>query len=263
MGSRQQLNKATHTTINVIGESIKRSTKVKYLGGHLDSNLTFKDHILIKCKAATLNIIKICNINVRKYKRNMPQTNSATGCITPRLWKPNASRNMKIMQKVQNTAAMLILRKNAKESTTECLKTLHRLPIQPRIDKKYALSFHKYCTKQDPAYLQNLIQEKTTNHPSLRSENKKALLVVPNIQKQTFTSRSFSVYDPKLWNSLPDKIREEIIFEKLKKNLKHISLQLHTWEVLSIMPGIHKVLYQITNYYYKYVYLGRLLYFTT
>ena len=64
-GSRQQLNKATHTTINVIGELIKRSTKVQYLGGHLDSNLTFKDHIHIKCKAATLNIININNI--RKY----------------------------------------------------------------------------------------------------------------------------------------------------------------------------------------------------
>ena len=64
-GNRQQLNKTTHTTINVIGESVKRSTKVRYLGGCLDCNLTFKDRILIKCKAAMLNIIMICNI--RKY----------------------------------------------------------------------------------------------------------------------------------------------------------------------------------------------------
>ena len=61
-GSRLQLNKTTYTTINVIGELIKRSTKVRYFGGHLDSNLTFKDHILIKCKSAALNIIKIYNI---------------------------------------------------------------------------------------------------------------------------------------------------------------------------------------------------------
>ena len=31
-GSMQQLNKTTHTTINVTGELIKRSTKVQYLG---------------------------------------------------------------------------------------------------------------------------------------------------------------------------------------------------------------------------------------
>ena len=64
-GSRQQLSKTIHTTINVIEELIERLTKVQYLGGHLDSNLTFKDDIHIKCKAATLSIIKICNI--RKY----------------------------------------------------------------------------------------------------------------------------------------------------------------------------------------------------
>ena len=45
--------------INFIGESIDRSTKVRYLGGQLDSNLTFKEHIYIKCTVAALNIIKL------------------------------------------------------------------------------------------------------------------------------------------------------------------------------------------------------------
>ena len=58
-GSRHQLMKTIHNTIIVIEESIKRSTKVRYLGGHLNPNFTFKEHILIKCKAAILNIIKI------------------------------------------------------------------------------------------------------------------------------------------------------------------------------------------------------------
>ena len=130
------------------------------------------------------------------------------------------SSSIKIIQQVQNTAAGLICRKNAKESTTECLKALHWLPIQQRIDYKICTLIHKCCTKQAPVYLQNLIQEKTTNCPSLRLENKKALLAVPNIRKQIFVSRSFSVYGPKLWNSLPDTIREELIFEKFKKKLK-------------------------------------------
>ena len=71
-----------------------------------------------------------------------------------------------------------------------------------------------------PVYLQNLIQENTTIHPSLRLENKKALLAVLNIRKQTFASRSFSVYGLKLQNWLPNTIREEIIFEKFKNKLK-------------------------------------------
>ena len=104
------------------------------------------------------------------------------------------------MQKVQNITARLILRKNAMESTTECLKALHWLPIQQRIDYKICTLIHKFHNKEAPVYLQNLIQEKTTIHSSLRSENKKAMQAVPNIRKQTFASRSFSVYDPKLWN---------------------------------------------------------------
>ena len=54
--SRQQLNKTTYTTIYFIGESIKTSTKVRYLGGHLDSSLTFKDHIQVYKGVAGYNI---------------------------------------------------------------------------------------------------------------------------------------------------------------------------------------------------------------
>ena len=80
----------------------------------------------------------------------MPQTNSATGHITLRLCKLNASRTAiikyKLIQKVQNTAARLILGKNAKESIMECLKPLHWLPIQQRIYYKICTLIHKYCT---------------------------------------------------------------------------------------------------------------------
>ena len=52
-------------TININGKTIQCTNKIKYLGGHLDSSLTLKDHIIAKSKAATIYIIKIRNI--RKY----------------------------------------------------------------------------------------------------------------------------------------------------------------------------------------------------
>ena len=123
------------------------------------------------------------------------------------------SSSIKIMQKIQNTGARLIFGKNAKESTMECLKTLHWLPIQQRIDGKIYTLIHKCCNQKAPVYLQNVIQEKTTNHPSHRLEHNKALLAVPNIRKYIFASRLFSIYGINLWNSLPNRIREEIIFD--------------------------------------------------
>ena len=57
--STQQLTKCHHNTININGEIINRSTKVKYLVIHLDEKLNFKQHVQVKCKAAIINLHKI------------------------------------------------------------------------------------------------------------------------------------------------------------------------------------------------------------
>ena len=41
-----------------------------------------------------------------------------------------------LMQKVQNTAARMVLNKHQIHSATECLKQLHWLPIKSRIEYK-------------------------------------------------------------------------------------------------------------------------------
>ena len=61
-GSGQQLSKCSENTIRVINEAIDRCSTVPYLGGYLDSQLNFKEHIKTKCKSAILNIIRIENI---------------------------------------------------------------------------------------------------------------------------------------------------------------------------------------------------------
>ena len=60
--SRQQQTKCHHNTININEEIINRSTKVKYLEGHLDEQLNFKQHLQVKCTAAIINPCKIQNI---------------------------------------------------------------------------------------------------------------------------------------------------------------------------------------------------------
>ena len=60
-GSGQQLQKCTFDKININNKAIQRSNTVKYLRGHLDQHLTFRKHVITKCKAA---MIKICKINI-------------------------------------------------------------------------------------------------------------------------------------------------------------------------------------------------------
>ena len=96
------------------------------MGGHIDSNLNFKDHILIKCKAATLRIIKICNI--RKFLMKETCHKHILQLVISHLDYANSmlaglpSSSIKVMQKIKNTVARLILRKIAKESTMKCYK---------------------------------------------------------------------------------------------------------------------------------------------
>ena len=47
-GGKQQLAKTRRNTININGKTIQCTNKIKYLGGHLDSSLTLKDHIIAK-----------------------------------------------------------------------------------------------------------------------------------------------------------------------------------------------------------------------
>ena len=134
-GGKQQLAKTRKNTININGETIQCTNKIKYLGGHLDSSLTLKDHIIAKSKAATINIIKIRNI--RKYLNQDICHKLVISLVLSHLdysssllsgGVPYSSIN--ILQKVQNSAARLVLGRNTKYSSTENTKQLHWPPIK-------------------------------------------------------------------------------------------------------------------------------------
>ena len=58
-GSKQMLRHASTDHLNFGTTPIQRTNLIKYLGGHLDTGLTFEEHVKQKCKAAMLNFIKI------------------------------------------------------------------------------------------------------------------------------------------------------------------------------------------------------------
>ena len=64
-GLRQHLQKCITNAIVINGEEIPKSDCIKYLGGWVNTLLSFKTHIIKKCQAAMGNLVKIHNI--RKY----------------------------------------------------------------------------------------------------------------------------------------------------------------------------------------------------
>ena len=162
-GGRHQLVKTQRDTININGEIIQCTNKIKYLGGHLDSSLTFKDHIIAKSKAATINIIKIRNI--RKYLNQDTCHKPVITLVLSHLDFLNSLlsglpvSSIKILQKVQNSAARVVLGKNANYSSTENTKQLHWLPIKQCIDYKVLTLVNKCQYQKAPNYLQDLLKK--------------------------------------------------------------------------------------------------------
>ena len=208
-GSKHQLKKCTFDKININSETIQRSDTVKYLGGHLDQNLNFRKHVITKYKAAMMNIRKIRLI--RKFLTRDICHRLTLSLAISHLNYSNAiligcpDTTVNLMQKVQNTAARMVLNKHRSYSATECLKQLHWLPIKSRIIYKVLTIVFKCRHGMAPKYLQDLLEAKENQRQGLKSNNKQ-LLKVPTTTRKTFADRSFSVKGPKLWNDLPDSI---------------------------------------------------------
>ena len=119
---------------------------------------------------------------------------------------------------VQNAAARVVAQAGGREHITPVLFRLHWLPVQYHITFKILLLTYRALHGLAPSYLTALL---TPYQPSraLRS-GQQHLLRVPQTTLLTFGDRSFAIAAPKLWNSLPCKIREAASLGAFKKALK-------------------------------------------
>ena len=109
IGSKQQLQKCNTKQININNENITMSETIKYLGAWIDSNLSFRKHIMERCKNAMWNLHKLKHI--RKFLDQDTCHTLVCGLVLAHLDYANAILadlpNVEIakMQQVQNIAA--------------------------------------------------------------------------------------------------------------------------------------------------------------
>ena len=222
IGSRQQLQKCTTPCLNVNGEAVGQASMMKYLGVHLDQQLTLKYHISQKCRTAMWQLQRI-----KKFRNVLSQDaceSLVLGLVISHVDYANSlyigipSCDIEKLQRVQNVAARLVI--NDGTRSHECLKRLHWLPIHLRIKYKVLTIVYKILAKEAPDYLQDLITLEVPRRSGLRSQNKHKQLVVPTTKRKTFPSRSFSVAAPTWWNELSNDLRQSKTIIIFKKNLK-------------------------------------------
>ena len=115
------------------------------------------------------------------------------------------------LQRIQNHAARLVLRQSRHASATALLRTLYWLPVKARIQYKIScLCFQCIYQNSMPPYISDLLHPYCPSR-TLRSLDT-SLLTVPRFSLETFGKRSFSVFGPTVWNSLPLYLRKTVFY---------------------------------------------------
>ena len=211
IGSKQQLQKCNMDFINVAGTDVHRSHCVKYLGVLMDENLQLHEHITAKCKVAALNIQYISSIRKHISLESAKQLcyslvlSHLDYCNVLFIGLPEC--NTAKMQKVQNWAARVVLKRTRYDSSHQCLFDLHWLPIKYRVEFKILLFVYKALNGCAPDYVSQLLSPAQSSRVTRSTSSPATSLHMPFITRKTFAARSFSVMGPTLWNSLPTHIR--------------------------------------------------------
>ena len=125
LGSYQRLKNIATSNLDVNGERVKRSGVVKYLGAFLDKNVNFKRHITQKCEMDMYNLLRLRNISHMFSKDSL--TTLVLSLVISHLDYVNGilaglpKCDISRMQRVQNIAAKLILKKGKYDSAKDCL----------------------------------------------------------------------------------------------------------------------------------------------
>ncbi|XP_041959638.1 uncharacterized protein LOC121718626 [Alosa sapidissima] len=122
------------------------------------------------------------------------------------------------LQIIQNSAARIVTGTKSTGHITPVLLQLHWLPVTQRVQFKILLLTYKALHNLAPNYITDLLESYTPSR-SLRSSSA-GLLKVPKMNLSTMGERAFSHTAPKLWNSLPNNIRQCESTAQFKKELK-------------------------------------------
>ena len=209
--------------MSISGCDIAFSQSVRNLGFYLDETMSMDAHIEYLCPSLFCQLRRIGKI--RSFLSTDTANKLAVSFILSRLDYCNSllaglpDNKLNSLQRTQNHAARLVLRKSRHASATALLRTLHWLPVKARIQYKIAcLCFQCIYHNSMPPYISDFLYPYCPFR-TLRSLDT-SLLTVPCFSLETFGKKSFSVFGPTVWNSLPLSLRKTQCFTTFKAKLK-------------------------------------------
>ena len=202
--------------------TVRSSDHVRNLGVIQDSALNMERQINNTTKYCYYHLRRIAK--ARSYLPPETRKSLVHASVISRLDYSNAlytglpNTLLGRLQKTQNAAARVITGAKWREHISPHLKDLHWLPIAQRVKYKVLLHTFKALNGQAPQYLQSLVSKHAPKR-NLRSCSK-SLLTVPRYRTVRYGERTFKVAAAKLWNELPEGVKNCGTVQSFKKQLK-------------------------------------------
>ena len=244
IGTKSVINQVTPnlTPVSISGYDIPFSQSTRNLSVFIDETLSMDVHIKYLCHILFCQFRRLGKI--RPFLSTDAASKLAVSFILTRLDYCNSllaglpDNKLNKLQRIQNHAARIVLRKSMHASATSMLKTLHWLPVKARIQYKIAcLCFQCLCHNTMPSCLSDLL------HPYLPPRTLRSLdtslLTIPRFCLETDGRRSFSVFGPTVWNSLS--LRKTQCFSTFKKKLKTYLFEKHLCCCLQVCAFVYVI----------------------
>lgn len=223
VGSKHIIDKIDpHLCLNFDGHQIAFSDTVKSLGVVIDKYLSFEKHVQDLCKKAKSTLIYLQSIKhkLNKESRKMVVESlvvSQLNYCSLIYSKCNKSLLLDI-QRVQNFAAKVACGYGKKsDRATPFRKSLGWPPMKQHFVMKECTLIHNVVNHRTPPWIAKFPTNKDKySHKQLR--NNLDLFVPP--KKTNMGRRSIFCSGPKLWNSLPQTIKNQKTIFSFKSHLK-------------------------------------------
>ena len=105
----------------------------------------------------------------------------------------------KLLQRVKNSLARIVLNRHHLDSSNGLLSQLHWLPIHHRINFKLATLTFKALSSQQPSHLSSLLHPYVSRSTHTLCSSSHQLLTIPRCRTE-FGKRAFSHSAPSVWN---------------------------------------------------------------
>ena len=207
-------------TLNIEDICINSSKYEKLLGINIDSNLTFETHVESLCKKASqklnalLRVTWSLDFDQRKLLLNAFIKSHFS--YAPVVWMFHSRKLNNRINKIHERALRLVY-KDYTSSFDDLLAKDNSFKIHQRNLQKLAIEIFKVKKDIAPAIM-NSVFELNDNPHSLR--NDMAFFKSRNVHTVRYGIETASFVGPRIWNSLPQEIKESTSLQIFKSKIK-------------------------------------------